>query len=163
MNWEFGGQKCSWREASSLKQRLAGTERATLMAQFVGLLVGGTISELWNLGERSGLENKKCTQGNVTSAISRSVPQWRPLRLSDKQVVMPHVRDPLHHLADCALYTYPPFADDQLKAGTPLPTRQKKMGRRFDPIPGLGSRTLLDAASHWVPRWAVDYNHGEWG
>nr|XP_005888449.1 PREDICTED: U6 snRNA-associated Sm-like protein LSm7 [Bos mutus] len=40
--------------------------------------------------------------------------------------------------------------DNQLKAGTPLPrSLEKKMGRRFDPTPGLGSWLLLDAARHW--------------
>ena len=57
---------------------------------------------------------------------------------------MPRVRDPLHHLADTAMYTYPPFADDQLKAGnSPAKVKGEKDAAAIRPH----SRTGLLAAS----------------
>ena len=54
MNWEFGGQKRPWREASSLKQRLGGWHRkGNVNGPVCRAVVGGgaPFPELWNLGE----------------------------------------------------------------------------------------------------------------
>lgn len=73
--------------------------------------------------------------------------------------MVPYIVLPTLH---CILIFLLQTSNGRSKRETPLPrSREQKMGRRFDPTPGLGSWPIPDTTRHWVPHSTVYHNHGE--